>query len=425
MFDRFSVLFEMYEMKEVFMKKNIYQLLAARTFSEFANSMYMIVLPLIILDMKGSLTDVSFFFTVSKIPAVLLLPLLGVFAEKVSRKKLIVVCNFFAVVLFGCQFILYYQQAMHLLLLTLLGTLLNIAFSATDIGTRMIFTEIVPAGQLEKYNGTKSLMDNAAAFIAPMLGTFLYGLFGAELVILIVLGFYTVAALGTGKLRYTRKQTLQTKQTHVFKEIRKGMQFVKTQRKILAFFVLATALNFFAGATEEIINPGIIITKYGISKQFFGFSSAFNIAGVIMGSLFIVRNKKISLHKNMPKFFILNSLVMIMIGIASLLLYQRSQLGFYLIFLVLYMAVGFITILVNVPLNAYFQAKVPLEYQGRFFSLLVFAANLSIPFGISFTGMLAERIGPDTMFIVNNLCIIVIVIFTYRSAGVFDEEEGV
>lgn len=65
-------------------------LILSRTFSTFGISMYLMVLPLIVLDVSGSLREVSFFFAISKIPSILLTPLLGILVDR-SQKEL--ACN--------------------------------------------------------------------------------------------------------------------------------------------------------------------------------------------------------------------------------------------------------------------------------------------------------------------------------------------
>lgn len=403
------------------MKKNIYQLLLSRAFAEFGASMYAIVLPLLVLELSSSLTDVGFFYGIIKLPSILLLPMLGVYVEKTSRKKLIFLCYLFSFLLFATQLLLFSIPLMSILLLGIIGILINLSASVADVATRVIFSEIVPADQLEKYNGTKSIIDNSAIFIAPMLGTFLYGIFGIQIVVGLIVVFYSIAALGIYFLRYT--PIMEKKTQNLLGEMKAGLQFVQSKKPILAFFFLATTLNFFVAPTEEIINPGILIAKYGIPTTAFGFSTTFNIIGVLLAGIFIVRNQKINFQKYLSKLFIISSLIMIAIGVFSLLLQNQNKYLYYSIFLILQVMLGFSVILVNVPLSAYFQSHVPVAFQGRFFAFFSFAANLSIPFGISYTGFLAQHIGADVAYILNNLVVIGIVIFTYRSVVIIGSKE--
>ena len=46
-------------------------------------------------------------------------------------------------------------------------------------------------------------------------------------------------------------------------------------------------LNFFIANNDEIINPGILIKKYGISEKLFGFSATSYGAGSVFAGIFI------------------------------------------------------------------------------------------------------------------------------------------
>ncbi|MDE5748071.1 MAG: MFS transporter, partial [Acetatifactor sp.] len=83
---------------------------------------------------------------------------------------------------------------------------------------------------------------------------------------------------------------------------------------------------------------------------------------------------------------------------------------YFALFLFLEFLLGVVTSCVNVPLMSSLQTRVPIDYQGRFFALLSFSSSLLIPLGITYTGFLASVMGPDLAYIINNLCVIVIVL---------------
>ncbi|GAF40687.1 ABC transporter permease protein YliD [Agrilactobacillus composti DSM 18527 = JCM 14202] len=87
---------------------------------------------------------------------------------------------------------------------------------------------------------------------------------------------------------------------------------------------------------------------------------------------------------------------------------------FYGVFLGLEALLGFCTILINIPLTAYFQAHVPLGYQGRFFAFFVFTAKLAVPLGMAYTGQLSQKMGPDSTYILNNVMVILIVLIVFH-----------
>ncbi|HLQ40619.1 MAG TPA: MFS transporter [Tetragenococcus sp.] len=404
-------------------KKNSYRLLLLRAFSQFGSSMYEIVLPLLVLKFTGSLSNAGLFYALIKLPSILLLPFLGIFVERFNRKTVLFYCNFLTLVIFTVQLSLFVTHTISIAILALLGMLMNLSYSVSDIATRVIFTEIIPKNQLEKYNGIKSIIDNSAIFIAPMTGTLLYGMRGIEFVLVVILILYSISALGIHRIDYKNSSNIQKKNSHILIELKEGFQMVKNEKTILAFFILTMVLNFFVASSEEIINPGILIAKYQISQRYFGFSSTFFVIGVIFAGIFIIFHEGINFQKQLKKIFITNSLIMILIGVFSLLFINFSKYIYYGIFLFFQILLGFFTIIVNVPLTSYFQANIPVDFQGRFFAFLSFSANLSIPFGISYSGFVAESFGADIAYIINNICVILIVIAVYHRFAILNNKK--
>ncbi|KRL00925.1 MFS transporter [Liquorilactobacillus capillatus] len=391
---------------------SIHCLLISRSFSEFGFAMYSITLPLIILRMTHSLSKSGIFFSILAIPVLLITPFTGVLVERVSRKALILICLLINTCVLGIQLAAYLTDIMRFNLLIFLAIIVAVIISLSDIATRVMFSELVPEKSLEKFNGIKSLIDNLSSFAAPMIGTTIYAFNGIKFVLTVVLGCLICAIFSLSKLRYCKQLSPKNDKINFFKDFKDGLTFIRSKKEVLKIAILAMSLNFFISGTDDIINPGILIKKYGISKSLFGLSQTMFILGVIFASWFVSHNKCINLHKKMPQLFVANGITMILIGLASIFMVLVPQM-FFITFLFLESMVGFLTILVNIPLTSYFQSKVPINYQGRFFAFFSFTAQVSIPLGIGLTGVLAQQIGPDYAYIINNLLVICLVYFVF------------
>ncbi|MDR1771421.1 MAG: MFS transporter [Hungatella sp.] len=388
-------------------KKSIILLITGRITSRFGSAFYLIVLPLFILNISGSLAWSGIFFTLTAIPAIIVTPFLGLVVDRFNRKKIIILCDLITAILYYILFITNSLNDIYLGILLFLTIIINIINNIFEIASKVIFTEIAPLEVIENYNGVKSFGDNAATLIAPIAGTLIFGLWGLKLILVIMVILYMVSAVQESFIQYTPcKRDLQERSNWV-KELGDGIYFVRNNKEILSLFILIMALNFFAGGSEEVMNPGILIQKYHISEALFGFTSTSAIIGTFIAGIFIFKNKKIKLQEYMYYFIIANSGLMIATGGLSIIFYQMKLLYFYL-FLFLQFLIGFFTTCVNVPLSSYLQTHIPLQYQGRFFALLAFSANLLVPLGILYSGFSSALIGPDVTYIVNNLFIIVI-----------------
>lgn len=390
-------------------KKNILLLITGRITSKFGLAFYLIVLPLFILKSTGNLAWSGLFFTLSTIPAIIATPFLGLAVDRLSRKNIIVVCDLLTSFLYFILLLTYDLKDIYPGILLMVTIAINIISNIFEIASKVLFTELVSAETIENFNGIKSFGDNAASLIAPVFGTFIFGLWGFKLVLVIMAGLYFISAVQEFFIRYSFCKSKRLGNFHWCKDLKDGLHFVFHNKDILNLFILAMSLNFFVGGSEEIMNPGIIIQKYHISEELYGFTSTSAIIGTFMAGLFIFKNSKIKLQNYMYHFIIIDSILMAGIGALSFLFYPMKQLYFY-VFLILQFFIGFITTCVNVPLSSYLQIHTPLEYQGRFFALLTFSSNLLIPLGILYSGFLSTAAGPDVAYIVNNISVILIIL---------------
>lgn len=390
-------------------RKNITLLLLGRTVSRFGSAFYLIALPLYILQLTGSLAQTGVFFSLSSLPALAVTPFLGVFVEKINRKHLLVICDILTAILYALLF-LPMEAKLFMLVLFIVTVFINILSHAFEIGSKLMFSELTTGETIEKYNGIKSFADNAAAVIAPALGTIAFGLWGFRIVVLAVTVGYALSALQECFILYQRTDRKPERQRNWLVQFWDGVRYVAGQKDVLTLFILVMALNFFVANGEEIINPGIIVQKYGISETLFGMTSSATVVGTLAAGLFIFKNKWIDLRKNLKNLFLFNSALMVLIGMGSLFMTAIPEV-YFLLFLLFQFLLGAVTACVNVPLVSSLQTRVPIDYQGRFFALLSFSSGLLIPLGITYTGFLASLVGADMAYIINNLCVIAIVLF--------------
>ena len=174
-------------------------------------------------------------------------------------------------------------------------------------------------------------------------------------------------------------------------------------------------LNFFIANNDEIINPGILIKKYGISEKLFGFSATSYGVGSVFVGIFIYYNNKFRFLKKLKLLFVLNSSMMCLLGLLSIILFEYNHYIYFVVFVFFQFLIGMITTFVNVPLISSFQKNIDIKYQSRFFSILSFFSGGLIPLGILYAGYLSSYIGADITYIINNLAIIIIVCLVFKN----------
>ena len=395
-------------------ESNIKLLLLGRAVSLFGSTIYLIVLPLYILNTTKNLKTTGIFFAVINFPTIIVSIFIGTIIEKFNKKNIILICDFLTSMLYFVLF-LYLKNFNSLSFLFLISLLINIVSKFFEIASKVLFSEINSPETLEKYNGLQSFMENTIIIVGPVIGTYLFVTFDFNLILIIVSLGYFLSFLQELFIKYEKNLDLLVEKTNFLEDFKEGISYIGSNKIILNFFILVMFLNFFIANNDEIINPGILIRKYEISEKLFGFSATSYGAGSVFAGIFIYYNNKFKFLKKLKLLFILNSSLMCLLGLLSIILFKYNHYIYFIIFIFFQFLIGMITTFVNVPLISSFQKNVEIKYQSRFFSILSFFSGGLIPLGILYAGYLSSYIGADITYIINNLAIIIIVCLVFKN----------
>ena len=395
-------------------ESNIKLLLLGRAVSLFGSTIYLIVLPLYILNTTKNLKTTGIFFAAVNFPTIIVSIFIGTIIEKFNKKNVILICDFLTSMLYFVLF-LYLKNFNSLSFLFLISFFINIISKFFEIASKVLFSEINSSETLEKYNGLQSFMENTIIIVGPVIGTYLFVTFDFNLILIIVSLGYFLSFLQELFIKYEKNLDLSIEKTNFLEDFKEGISYIRSNKIILNFFILVMFLNFFIANNDEIINPGILIRKYEISEKLFGFSATSYGAGSVFAGIFIYYNNKFKFLKKLKLLFILNSFLMCLLGLLSIILFKYNHYIYFTIFIFFQFLIGMITTFVNVPLISSFQKNVEIEYQSRFFSILSFFSGGLIPLGILYAGYLSSYIGADITYIINNLAIIIIVCLVFKN----------
>ncbi|MFR5861218.1 MAG: MFS transporter [Flavonifractor plautii] len=375
-------------------------LLAGRTVSRFGSSFYLVALPLYVLERTGSLGASGLFFTLTSLPPLLAVPFLGPLVERTHRKGLLILCDFGASAL--CALLLLFPGPPLPFLLT--GTMLfHLLSHLFEIASKVLFSELCPPERLSSLNGIKACWITARRYWPLRRARFCLTVWIRA--ILLCAPGYGLSALQECFIPYAPRPIQQAEPPR----LRAGIRYLLGRRELFSLFLLVMALNFFVANSEEIIFPGILVELYQFPESRYGLAVSASTAGTLLASLFLIRAAHLRPLEHLRALFLVNSALMAALGLAAPLLRSAPKL-YFVLFFTFQLLIGWLTACINVPLISYFQTRVPLEQQGRFFALLAFFSGILIPLGISYTGVLADWLGPGAAYACNNLCVIVLVL---------------
>ena len=185
-------------------ESNIKLLLLGRAVSLFGNTIYLIVLPLYILNITQNLKITGLFFAMVNLPTVVISIFIGTIIEKFNKKNVILTCDFLTSILYFILF-LYFRNSNSLILLFFISLFINIISTFFIIASKVIFSELNTPETLEKYNGLQSFIENTIMIIGPVIGTYLFATFDFNLILIIVSLGYFLSFLQELFIRYEKK----------------------------------------------------------------------------------------------------------------------------------------------------------------------------------------------------------------------------
>lgn len=350
---------------------------------------------------------IGIFTSCTLIVTIIFGPLAGVFADRFSRKSIIVYTNLIRGLLVLILALLAYLNVLNILLIiavssinALLGALFNPAVSAS-------IPNLVEGDHLTKANSLNGASSQITIITGAAISGILYyyigifGIFVIDGISFIVAGILnTFIALSGDKIE---GKVSDFKLMGFITDLKEGIRFIKNQKVILTLFAFAVIINFVGSPTFQILVPKIIRYTLGMNARVYGIVEAMLPAGALLAlvilSLFPEREK----NRNLIVYGIIaDGLLFASVGIL-LLLYTLVFHGNVMLTLILlcivFAGLGFVNTIVSVPSIVIFQKIVPNEYLGRFFGLFTTLTQGLIPLGLAIFGVISDVVLPLYIFL--------------------------
>lgn len=318
------------------------------------------------------------------LPTLALSPFAGVWADRYDKKKLIALADSVIAVttlLLAVGFFMGYRE------LWLLYVALGIRGLGTAIQmpcTGAILPDFVPSEQLTRINGLNSSLQAIISLAAPVVSGAILSVARIEIIFFIDV---VTAIIGVSVLMFflklPKQQSLQMQSSEsYFFELKKGMQFICSQRYLVVLF-LYMAVVYLAVGPVQYLTPLQVVRVFGEEVWRMSAASAGLAGGMIFGGILMMlwkgfRNKTTTLFFSMT-----------MIGLCVALL--GAAVPFWL-YLCMAGCIGLFLSIFNTNAVAMLQIKIEPDYLGRVFSILTMLSSSLTPMGMLFFGPLADRV---------------------------------
>ena len=338
-------------------------------------------------------------------PQVILTMVGGVAADKYNKKTIIALTDTMqAVVTLTLIFIIKSnsnQAITYILVITSLRGIFNAFHSPT---TRSLIPIMIPQKHLSQINSLISLSNSIILALGPIIAGSLLTILSLHsimwidiitwIIAMLPLIFIKIPSINNDKEKANKKESF-------FSSLKYGIYFLTNRSSLFTFILVAAFLNFF-GVSFGILLPSFIILENNGTEQIFGILSAIIQSGIIISSLLIIflpylRRNKIKMI--IPLWYI--ELTGLSIVALAPVFFHNSNIGVFWIIGLGLLIFGLSNPIINVMFITHIQRSIPMELQGRVMSVLLTIVNILTPLGMILSGIFAELISNQMVFIIS------------------------
>jgi DHA3 family macrolide efflux protein-like MFS transporter len=379
--------------------KNIVLFLLSQNISLFGSSLvqYAIFWHITLSTQSGLMMTIYIIF--GFLPTFFLSPFAGVWADRYSRKLLIILSDSaiaISTLVLAILFLLGYDMLWLLFVVSAIRAL-GTAVQMPTVGA--LVPQLVPVDKLTRVNGSNSSIQSAIMLVSPMLSAALLTLTSIEIIFFIdvVTAAVAVSILLVFLQVPVHAKAREKSDTGYFRDMQAGFKYIN-QNSYLKQLFLFCALYFILVAPVAFLTPLQVTRSFGgdvwrLTAIEVAFSLGMMLGGLIIASWGGFRNRTHSL-----------SLSILVIGASTIALGITPIFWIYLFFMGL---AGIVMPIFHTPFTVLLQEKVEADFLGRIFGVLSMISSTMMPLGMLLFGPLADLIKIEWLLIGTGLLIFV------------------
>lgn len=344
----------------------------------------------------------------STIPQTIISLFSGVWADRYSRKRLIILADIgiSAVTLLLAVFFLSGKTAGILPLIVIVSALRSVGTGIQTPAVSAVIPQLVPEKHLMRYNGINGSLLSIVQFVAPAAaGAILSaGPFQWVLLLDVITAVIGIAILCFVKITY-EKQKQPPEPGSFLAEMKAGIAYAVNDR-LTGRLLLSFGAFIFLCVPSGFLSALMIQRTFGGEYAFLTASEMVGFAGMVLGGILLgvwggFKNQQKTLFLGLGAYGAFS----IALGFAEI----------FWLFAVLMFFTSFCIPIVQSSVTTMLQEHVPEEKQGRVFGLLSAIYSGFMPLGMALFGPLSDAVRIQQMVIACGAVILLLALFVSRS----------
>ncbi|HKL60016.1 MAG TPA: MFS transporter [Sphaerochaeta sp.] len=338
------------------------------------------------------------------VPPLLISLYSGVWADRYSRKLLIMLSDGFIALATLALFILFKMGYRHLELLLAVSVIRSLGSGVQGPAVNAIFPQLVPKEHLTRIQGINQSVRSVLLLLSPAVGGVVLSLMNISWAFLldVITAFIAIAVFAFIKV----EQIKRSKEAFsVRKDMKEGLSYT-FGNPVLKRLILYYACAFFLVTPAAILTPLLVERSFGPEIWKLTANEIAWTAGSLLGGLFIALKGQ---FKDKVRTI---ALAWVGFGIGFTLLGIAKPFSLYLA------VMGFVGIFMPILATAetvLIQEIVEPAKMGRVFSIVELISGFSLPLGIMLYGPLADIVSIESLLIGSGLLLVLVGLSYKRS----------
>ncbi len=380
-------------MNQKLFSKDFTLVVIGQIISLFGNATIRFALPLYLLNLTGSSALYGTVTACAFIPAILLSPVGGIVADRINKRNIMVILDFFtaAVIL---AFTLMNGANLILLLTVTLMLLYGIA-GAYQPSVQASIPALADQDNFMAANSIINTISSFASLIGPVLGGVLYSAYGLKPVLWVCMVCFLMSAVMEIfiKIPFQKQASdggiLKTART----DFAESIHFIRKEKPVIGKAVLVICgINLFLAAMIIVALPYLVTEVLDIepsqANRLYGFAQGALAAGGLAGGIGAgVFASKLAIHKS-GNLVIACAACVFPIGV-SLILFSSAIIN-YIVVTVCCFLIMVCSTLFTVQMMSFIQTETPQNLIGKVIAVIFTVSMCAQPLGNAFYGVLFE-----------------------------------
>ncbi len=381
-------------MNQKLFSKDFTLVVIGQIISLFGNAGVRFALPLYLLNLTGSSALYGTVTACAFIPAILLSPIGGIVADRVNKRNIMVILDFFTAAVI-IAFSLLMNGVNLILLLTVTLMLLYGIAGAYQPSVQASIPALIHQDNFMAANSIINTISSFASLIGPVLGGVLYSAYGLEPVLWVCVVCFIMSAVMEMFIKIPFQK--QASDGGVLKiagsDFAESIRFIRKEKPIIGKALLVVCgINLFLAAMIIVALPYLVTEVLDLeasqANRLYGFAEGALAAGGLAGGIGAgIFANKLALHKS-GDLVIACAICVFPIG-AALILFSSGMVNYIIITVCCFAIMVFSTIF-TVQMMSFIQTETPQNLIGKVIAVILTVSMCAQPLGNAFYGVLFE-----------------------------------